>query len=51
MTLVNAEGLTIKSQQAKAGKTIISTSGMRTGIYFYNAQNSNGTISGKFSVQ
>ena len=51
LTIVNAEGLMIKSQQAKAGTTIISTSGMRTGIYFYNAQNSNGTISGKFSVQ
>lgn len=51
LTIINAEGLTLKSQQASAGKTIISTSGMRTGIYFYNAKNSNGTVSGKFSVQ
>jgi hypothetical protein len=51
LTIINAEGLTLKSQQAKAGKTTISTSGMRTGVYFYNAKNSNGTLSGKFSVQ
>lgn len=51
LTIVNAEGLTIQSQQAKAGKTILSTSGMRTGIYFYNAKNTTGTVSGKFSVQ
>ncbi|WP_288375715.1 RICIN domain-containing protein [uncultured Chryseobacterium sp.] len=51
LTIINAEGLTIKSQQSETGKAILSTSGMRTGIYFYNAQNSNGKISGKFSVQ
>ncbi|WP_027379525.1 DUF3472 domain-containing protein [Chryseobacterium daeguense] len=51
LKIVNTEGLTVKSQSINGGKTMISTSGMRSGIYFYNAKGKAQTISGKFSIQ
>lgn len=51
LQIVNTEGLTIKSQHVKGGKTSISTSDMRSGIYFYQAKGKTQTISGKFTIQ
>ncbi|WP_267403145.1 MULTISPECIES: RICIN domain-containing protein [unclassified Chryseobacterium] len=50
LIIVNAEGLPI-SKMLISGKVTISTSNMRSGIYFYKAKSSTGTISGKFSVR
>ncbi len=51
LQIVNTDGLTIQHQTVKGGKTTISTSNIKNGVYFYMAKSINGTISGKFSVQ
>ncbi|SHL10363.1 DUF3472 domain-containing protein [Chryseobacterium polytrichastri] len=51
LKIVNIEGLTINSQNVRGGKASVSTSGLRSGVYFYNAKSTTQTISGKFTVQ
>jgi hypothetical protein len=51
LKIVNIEGLTVNSQNVRGGKTSVSTSGLRSGVYFYNAKGATQTISGKFTIQ
>jgi hypothetical protein len=51
LKIVNIDGLTVLNRNVSGGKTTISTSNMRSGIYFYNAKSNAQTVSGKFSVQ
>lgn len=51
LKIVNIEGLTVNSQNVRGGKASVSTSGLRSGVYFYNAKSTTQTISGKFTVQ
>lgn len=51
LKVVNVEGLTVRSQNGRGGKISVSTSGLRNGVYFYNAKSATQTISGKFTIQ
>ncbi|WP_449398312.1 RICIN domain-containing protein [Chryseobacterium wanjuense] len=51
LQIVNAEGFTVKSQDIKGGKTSVSTSDMRRGVYFYKAKGKTKTASGKFTIE
>ncbi|WP_415326864.1 T9SS type A sorting domain-containing protein [Chryseobacterium sp. MMS23-Vi53] len=51
LRIVDTDGIEVKYEKIrKDEKAVISTAGMRQGIYFYNAKGENNKISGKFSV-
>ncbi|AZA54702.1 DUF3472 domain-containing protein [Chryseobacterium sp. G0201] len=51
LKVVNVEGLTVRSQNVRGGKISVSTSGLRSGVYFYHAKSATQNISGKFTIQ
>lgn len=51
LKVVNVEGLTVRSQNGRGGKMSVSTSGLRSGVYFYHAKSATQNISGKFTIQ
>jgi|GEM_PF-483484 hypothetical protein len=51
LKIVNIEGLTVNTQNVRDGKAYVSTSGLRSGVYFYYAKSATQTISGKFTIQ